>query len=49
MSKKHVSEGTILTFRGTAEIAWDVGRNIGHRNEEGKESVVNFEIDTGIR
>ena len=36
MTEKHIGKGTILSFRRTAVIAWDVGRNIGYRNEEGK-------------
>jgi len=34
MPKKHIGKGTILACRGTAEVAGDMGRNIGYRDEE---------------
>ena len=36
VTKKHVGNGAVLTFRWAAEVAWDVGRDRGCRDEEGE-------------
>jgi hypothetical protein len=47
MPKKHIGKGTILTCRGTAEVAGDMGRNIGYRDKEGKCEPQHYSKDEG--